>query len=250
MRSSTAYQELCTEFYELDKPFAQPEALFYYMEKAAETEGPILEPMCGTGAFYVPLLEKGHDIIGFDKSPHMLKRCGEKCLQKKLTPKLHEADFDAFESEHLFKLIFIPNSSFCLLTDPSDVRKALKKIHTLLDDGGRFIFEVETIHAASQQEGVWHTRWLERSDGSLLVGNFAIRFNPLNHIETMLCRYELWQNNAIIQTEVEDFRVRLYETDGIDALLEEEGFVIQRKSVPYSSAKGENKALLYECTKK
>lgn len=248
MRSS-AYKELCTEFYELDKPHAQPDALLYYMEKAAETQGAILEPMCGTGGFYIPLLEKGYAITGFDKSSQMLRRCEEKCKNKGLQAQLYEADFETFASEQKFKLIFIPNSSFCLLTDPRDIHKALKKIHELLDDTGRFIFEVETIHAATQQEGIWHTRWLERSDGSILVGNFANRFNSLTHIETVLCRYELWQNNAIVQTEVEDFRLRLYETDGIDALLEEQGFFIQRKSVPYTSVKGENKALLYECAK-
>lgn len=246
---SSAYQKLCAEFYELDKPHVQPDALLYYLEKAAEAHGPILEPMCGTGRFYIPLLEKGYDITGFDNSPHMLEACMEKCRRKGLEGKFQEADFAAFKSDQKFKLIFIPNSSFCLLTDPKDVRQALKAVHGFLSDNGQFIFELETIHAAALQEGVWHTRWLERPDGSLLVGNFANRFNPLTQIETVLCRYEIWQDNAITQTEVEEFKMRLYETDGIDALLEEEGFVIKRKSVPYASAKGENKALLYECAK-
>lgn len=249
MRNSSAYQTLCTQFYDLEKPHAPPDALLYYLDKAKEANGKILEPMCGTGRFFVQLLEKGYNITGFDRSPHMLRVCEEKCAAKGLQGNLQEADFESFTSNERYKLIFIPSSSFCLLTDPLAVHKALEKIYTLLDQEGKFIFEVETIHAAEEGVGGWHARWIELPDRSLLVGNFATRFNPQNHIETVLCRYELWENNAIVATEVENFQVRLYETDGIDALLEEQGFVIRRKSVPYTSSKGENKALLYECVK-
>jgi len=249
MNHSLAYQELCTEFYELDKPYAPPDALLYYLDKAREAHGPILEPMCGTGRFYYPLLEKGFAITGFDRSTSMLQICREKCVQEGLKSDLHEADFVSFHSKNKYKLIFIPNSSFCLLTDPREIHQALQKMHGLLDEEGQFIFEVETIHATAEQDGQWRARWIERPDGTLLVGNFVSRFNPLTHIETVLCRYELWQKNSIVKTDVEELRIRLYETDGIDALLEEEGFVITRKSVPYTSAKGENKALLYECAK-
>lgn len=44
-RESTPYKALCTEFYELDKPFASKEALEWYLEYAKEANGPILEPM-------------------------------------------------------------------------------------------------------------------------------------------------------------------------------------------------------------
>lgn len=247
---STAYKKLCTEFYEYEKPHASPDSLLYYFDKAQEAQGPILMPMCGTGRFYIPLLEKGYDVTGFDSSPHMLAVCEEKCRKKRLKPNVFEADFESFNSLDKYKLIFIPSSSFCLLIDPHTVHRALEKIHALLDDHGKFIFEVETIHASEGQEGVWQARWIDKPDGSILVGNFATRFNPLTHIETVLSRYELWKNNEIVQTEVEDFRIRLYETDGIDALLEKQGFQIKRKSVPYTSPKGENKALLYECVKK
>jgi hypothetical protein len=46
-----SYQELCTQFYDLDKPSASKEALDFYLHYADSANGPIFEPMCGTGHF-------------------------------------------------------------------------------------------------------------------------------------------------------------------------------------------------------
>ena len=51
------YLNLCTEYYDLDKPEAPTDALQFYLKYADEAHGPILEPMCGTGRFLV-LLQK------------------------------------------------------------------------------------------------------------------------------------------------------------------------------------------------
>ena len=62
----STYQKLCTEYYELDKQSAPPAALQFYMDYAMAATGPILEPMCGTGRFLIPMLEAGLPISGFD----------------------------------------------------------------------------------------------------------------------------------------------------------------------------------------
>lgn len=57
------YGNLCTEMYEiLHKEAPQDELEFYlsYAEKGMS----ILEPMCGSGRFLVPFLERGYNIKG------------------------------------------------------------------------------------------------------------------------------------------------------------------------------------------
>ena len=51
-----SYKKLCTQFYDIDKPTAPPDALEFYLQYALKAQGPILEPMCGTGRFLVPML--------------------------------------------------------------------------------------------------------------------------------------------------------------------------------------------------
>lgn len=250
-KTSEAYKSLCTEFYELDKPVASPDAIDYYLSKAVEAKGKILEPMCGTGRFLIPLLEKGHEVIGFDNSFHMLEVCKNKCKERQLTAEVMHASFESFKNDSNFQLVFIPSSSFCLLVDPDEAKLALKVIFDSLAIGGKFIFEIETLKAVNDQQGVWQTRWINKPDGSLLVGNFASRFDPQSRIETILCRYELWQNNSVVQVEVEDFRLRLYDSDEIERLLKEQGFVIEAACLPYTNQpkNGDTAIIIYECIK-
>ena len=77
---STPYQTLCTEYYELDKPNPPEDGFAFYCKLADEAKGPILEPMCGSGRFLIPMFKKGYDILGFDTSSHMLK-VGRKKMQ-------------------------------------------------------------------------------------------------------------------------------------------------------------------------
>ena len=51
----SAYGSLCTEFYDLDKPSAPADALAFYVARARKVGGRILEPMCGSGRFLLPM---------------------------------------------------------------------------------------------------------------------------------------------------------------------------------------------------
>lgn len=252
-QESIPYKALCTEFYELDKPFAPKEALEWYLEYAREAHGPILEPMCGTGRFLIPLLEEGYSVSGFDYSSHMLDVCRKKCAARNLEPTLAEATFETFSSQDQYNLIFIPSSSFCLLTDPKEATQALNFISSRLAPGGKFVFEIETIAAIGQSQNSWKGRWVNREDGSKIVINTLSNFDAPSRIETTLCRYELWEKNHIIQIEVEDFKLKLYEPQEVEKLLTKEGLKVVGKwqAEPYikEEATDTNPVVLYECIK-
>src|SRR5579862_1623182 len=117
------YQNLCTQFYELDKPEAPHDALQFYMTFAEQAKGRIFEPMCGTGRFLIPMLEKGLLIEGADASPQMLGVCRSKCLNKGLRATLHQQYLHEMAFDYRFKLIFIPSGSFGLVTDAADAAR-------------------------------------------------------------------------------------------------------------------------------
>src|SRR5205085_4746698 len=60
------YKRLLTEAYDLDKPEAPAEELARWMQFARDARGPVLEVMCGSGRFLVPLAQAGVDIDGVD----------------------------------------------------------------------------------------------------------------------------------------------------------------------------------------
>lgn len=81
-----SYGEICARFYDLDKPFAPALALEWYekalagnLRGAGNPGGArVLEPMCGSGRFLVPLIKRGFKVDGADPSAPMLERCREK----------------------------------------------------------------------------------------------------------------------------------------------------------------------------
>lgn len=251
---SIPYKTLCAKYYELDKPTAPEEALACYLTYAKKAQGMILEPMCGSGRYLIPLAEKGFKIVGFDYSTHMIAICRKKCEQRKLKAELFEATFETFIPQEQYALIFIPSGSFCLLTSQEQTSAALQSISSWLAPKGKFVFEVETIKAVSKQQGIWKGSYIEQPDGSLLVLNTLSKYDEAARVETILCRYELWENNKISCTEVENFRLRLYEQSEIEHLLNQNGFRVVSKwqAEPFKRCEPDVDAsvILYECEKK
>lgn len=252
-KESKAYRTLCTEYYELERPNAPENVLNFYLQYAEEASGPILEPMCGSGRFLIPLLEQGYSVTGFDNSPHMLDLCRKKCSTLGLRSTLLEANFENFSLLDTYNLIFIPSGSFCHLVTPQQITQALKLISNRLNTGGKFVVEIETLKAARQPQGIWKGGWVNKSDGSKIVRHTLSRFDEISRIETALFRYELWEENKISKTEVESFHLKLYEPAEIEQLFEQHGLKIigTWQTDPHSKIKASEDAALivYECLK-
>ena len=67
------YGNLCTEMYEILHSEAPSDELDFYLSYA-EKGKKILEPLCGSGRFLVPFLERGFTISGIDLSEEMLAK--------------------------------------------------------------------------------------------------------------------------------------------------------------------------------
>ena len=57
------YGSLCTEMYEILHEKAPQDELNFYLSYA-EKGKKILEPLCGSGRFLIPFMERGFDICG------------------------------------------------------------------------------------------------------------------------------------------------------------------------------------------
>lgn len=153
------YQNLSTELYELDKPVVSEEEFAFYMSYVKKSKGPILEPMCGSGRFLIPLIEAGFIVDGFDASRFMLEAFYKKCAERKITItetfskcKIWQTFFQDLNSPQRYNLVFIPDGSFNLILNTEEIGLCLHKIYEHLQDGGRFVFELVTMNYAKQIE--------------------------------------------------------------------------------------------------
>ncbi len=246
-----AYQKLCTEYYDLDKPEAPPDALGFYLAHAERAQGPIWEPMCGSGRFLVPLLARGFDIDGSDASPYMLAACREHCERRKLVPRLCRGMLEELEAPRQYGLVFIPAGSFGLITDAAAARKSLERIHSALSSGGRFVVEVERPASSSNAGGPWGASWVERPDGAKILVSWVGRYDATTRISRSLGRYELLQAGRLLETEFEDLDLRFYEIDEFSELLAEAGFTEIRAHRAYSAEppREDDTTFVFECVK-
>jgi SAM-dependent methyltransferase len=247
----TLYLSLCSEFFDLDKPHATPEEYAFFRHYITKSTGPILEPMCGTGRYLIPYLKEGFIIDGFDASPFMLNALYEKCKQKNLTPQVWEQFLESQATTKLYDLIFIPDSSFCLFLDPAHIKICLHKIYSLLQPGGTFVFDVETVYAIPAKTGLWQGKAYKKQNGTTIISS-TLPLGIENNIATVICRYELMEKTDIIKTEMEYFQIKLYYPTEMDALLKEVGFSHVRKIEAYDlscAPSAQDYTIVYECIK-
>ena len=247
----TTYLKLCTEFYDLDKgPDKDLNIMDFYLQKARHAQGPILEPMCGTGRFLIPMLEAGLDATGFDASPYMLDAFRQKWPHQPAP--FWQQFVQNFSSDLRYNLIFVPFGSWGLITDADDAKKSLASMYYHLAPGGTFILEIETVASVPYPCGIWRRGLHTRADGSRIAINTMTSYDPTTQLFQALCRYESLVDGVIVATETEDFKQHLFRFDEMDTLLRDAGFVHFNKYQDYQLTPATNEMthiIIYECTK-
>jgi SAM-dependent methyltransferase len=236
-----SYGNLCTQFYDISKPEPPPEAFDYYLKLCKSAGGPVLEPMCGSGRFLIPLMERGIDIEGTDASPDMLKACRETAANKGLKPVLYEQFMEETALPKKYLLIFIAAGSFVLVTDKQAARTSLRKIYGHLLPAGEVVLEILTPNAVDRALGEWKGRWVTRQDGATIIFSALDTYDATEKVSRSLHRYELFKSGRLTATELEHFAMRLYEKDEFAALLKEAGFTDIHATRPYGDSEPDEK---------
>jgi SAM-dependent methyltransferase len=252
MQMASAYGHLAQTFYDLDKPLPQPDAFEFYRDQVRRVAGPVLEPMCGSGRFLLPLLAEGVDIEGLDTSTVMLAACRERGRSLGLQPKLHASSLDAWSGERRFELVFIPNGSFCLLTECATIERSLIQMYNALRPGGRLLLELERLRPEPPQlSGTWGGRWVTCSDGSKIVLSWLGQYSGRADVTSSVHRYEHVVGGRVVEVEYEDFDVKSYELEEARSLLQGAGFAAIQAYKPYteSAPDDHDEAWVFSCVR-
>jgi hypothetical protein len=245
------YLNLCTQVYDLSKPSPPKKQYEFYRKYLTKANGLILEPMCGTGRFLLPFISEGFKVHGFDGSQHMLDALYKKTEEKNLKVNVWQGLAEDFHKKERYKLIFIPDGSFGLITNIQAVKTALKKFYDNLTEDGVLVFEAETLQSAPQQLGVWRGSIWIKDDGKFILSSFLDL--PLeSNVKTTICRYELIAGSSITKTEIETLQVYLYNPIVLSTLLKEVGFrkIKLIKAFEHDKKPGRNdEVIVYECHK-
>jgi len=130
------------QYYDLTPVYKDRTDAAFYVARALEARGPVLEAGCGTGRILAAIAHAGVDITGLDASPAMLELCRARLCAEGLSAETALGDMRRFNLPRKFALIMIPFRPFQHLLDPPDQIACLESVLRHLAPGGRFIFDV------------------------------------------------------------------------------------------------------------
>lgn len=214
------YGGLCTEMYEILHEQAPQDELNFYLSYA-EKGKKILEPLCGSGRFLVPFLERGFDISGIDLSEEMLAKLKRKAPDAKVI----QADMISYTPQEKFDYIFIPSDSISLFTDMCICRKILQKIKELLAPGGKFVFAVDTVFDRCNEDSSYQVSASAKTkEGYDLILKGKNHYDENSQTQFSPSVYELYSGAELLQSERMDFQTHLYRYGEMEEHLKECGF--------------------------
>lgn len=109
------------------------------------TSGTILDLACGTCSMSIPFVENGFRLIGLDSSDEMLSLASNKLLSVSNNFSLINSNMQNFELSQGVDGCICTLDSINHLTSLDDVRQTFQCVYSSLNDGGLFVFDVNTI---------------------------------------------------------------------------------------------------------
>ncbi len=241
------YGCLCTEMYEILHPNAPQDELKFYLSYA-EKEMSILEPLCGSGRFLVPFLERGFNIRGIDLSTEMIAKLKEKAPNAIVS----QGDILDYVSEEKYNYIFISSGSVSLFTDMELCKNILQKMKDLLKKGGKFVFAVDTVANRCPNGLEYKTSIsVKTREGFDLILKGKNYYDEKTHTQFSPSIYELYDRTKLLQQEMMDFQTHLYELGEIEQYLRDIGFTKVNVYTSYDKVAAVNNyadMFLYECS--
>ena len=130
----------------------------FYVELAAEADGPVVELAVGTGRVAIPVAQRtGKRVIGIDSSPAMLAVARERAAEAGVNLEVWESDMRVFDLEDPAALIMCPARSLLHLPTWYDRRQVFDRVAANLRPGGRFAWNafVFDFSIAANLHGRW-----------------------------------------------------------------------------------------------
>lgn len=242
------YGNLVTMTYEILHGDTPKEEYEFYKSFATKDMN-ILEPLCGSGRFLIPMIDDGYQMYGMDASVEML----DQLVNKRANANVVCATMEDYSSEILFDYIFIPAGSFSLFTQQASVITVLEKLYSLLKPSGLFVFDALNYSEKENEDLDYKERVrVKTNEGYDLVLKSKNNFDESKSVQYSPGIYELYDGDSLLASETMDFQIKLYKYAELDPILKDIGFDVVNVfgSFAKENANSKSKQYLYVCQKK
>lgn len=165
------------------------------------SDGIMLDLACGTGQMSVIFAEKGYDVIGVDASEEMLSVARENATEAGQNILFICQEMQELDLYGTVKCCICTMDSVNHLLSEKDVINAFMKVALFMEQGGIFIFDVNTVHKHKN-----------------VLGNNIFVFDQEEDV------FLVWQNEYYEDTNEVDIILDLFEKEGEHYSRKSEGF--------------------------
>ncbi|HTJ84216.1 MAG TPA: class I SAM-dependent methyltransferase, partial [Polyangiaceae bacterium] len=118
----------------------------FYVDRAEQSGGPVLEYGCGNGRILIPTARAGIEITGVDLSDTMLadleRRLADEPRDVRARVTVKKGDMRSLALRKKFALVTCPFNAFLHLYERSDIERFLARVKAHLAPKGRFLFDI------------------------------------------------------------------------------------------------------------
>lgn len=180
----------------------------------------ILDIGCGYGRHSRDLAKQGFRVTGIDIS----KRAIEIAKSKQSNISYFVADIRTFESDHIFDSAYAHNSTMAYFLDKNEFISTLLNIHSLIRDGGLFVFDffypTNLLKQNKYDNKLHQTKYV---DGLTLDKFSEHEIDIKNQIHREKSKYVV-SDGIISKVFHRDEKLRYYEPEQITDILKKIGF--------------------------
>jgi SAM-dependent methyltransferase len=219
------------DFYEQWAAHVQDDISFY-VARAKEAQGPVVELGVGTGRIAIPIAQAGGEVIGVDVSGAMLTDAARRAALAGVADKIRfiEADMRAFVADPPVDLVMIPFRAFLHLLTVEDQLQALHSIHSSLIRGGRLVlnFFLPDPALQAEQDGrkVSHGEFIDERGRRCEMWGM-----PVHDATTQLLKLrvglDVYEGSDVVDTIETAFDLRIVYRYEFEHLLARAGFEIE-----------------------
>lgn len=214
-----------------------PDSGLFLAAQAQKTGDPILELACGTGILTLPLAARGYQITGLDNSSAMLAHARRKAAsQPKTIPPIEwvQADMRAFDLNDPFRLIFLVHNSISALRTYQDFAACMDCVRQHLAPEGKFIVNtfMPDFTILQRAPGTRHP-YRRYRDPTNRQEVLLLQENDYDPVHQILSTRIYRQTPGNPAQQMGELQLRIYFPQEFDALLQWNGFTIERKLGDY-----------------
>jgi SAM-dependent methyltransferase len=179
-----------------------------YRDTIAQNGEPALEIGCSTGRLLLEFLTQGLDVDGVDISPEMLELCRQKAQKLGLQPVLYQQAMESLELPRKYQTIFVPSSSFQLVTSLDGAREAMKRFFDHLQPGGKLVMSFMLLGQDESGNELADQDWriiaekTRPEDGAVVRRWWRATYDQANQLQHTEDRYEVILDGVVIESEL------------------------------------------------